>query len=108
MRGRSSVAVAVRRGDGQITLKREPLGTLLSGRIRETPLLRGPVVLIEMLVLGVKALYYSASVVLEEIDESISSSTLWGIVAIGFVVAACSWRCRCWSFTSSIPTSPPP
>jgi uncharacterized protein YqhQ len=87
MRGRNSVAVAVRRGDGEITLKREPLGTLLSGRIRETPLVRGPVVLFESLILGVKALYYSASVALEEIEESVSPSTLWGIVAIGIVVA---------------------
>jgi len=87
MRGRNSVAVAVRRGDGEITLKREPVGTLLSGRIRETPFVRGPVVLIETLILGIKALYYSASVALEEIDESISPSSLWGIVAFGFVLA---------------------
>jgi len=87
MRGRNSVAVAVRRGDGEITLKREPLGTLFAGRVRETPFVRGPVVLFETMILGVKALFYSASVALEEIDESISPSTLWGIVAIGFVVA---------------------
>ena len=87
MRGRSSVAVAVRRGDGEIALRREPLAALFSGRGREIPFVRGPIVLFETLILGVKALFYSASVALEEVDESISPRALWGIVGFGFVLA---------------------
>ena len=87
MRGRSSVAVAVRRGDGEIVVKREGLGSLSSGRIREIPFVRGPIVLFETLILGVKALYYSASMALEDVDESMSPRALWGVVAFGFALA---------------------
>jgi len=87
MRGRNSLAIAVRREDGEIVLKHEPLPTLFAGRVRQTPFVRGPIVLFETLILGVKALFYSASVVLEDVEESISPSALWGIVAVGFVLA---------------------
>ena len=87
MRGRNSAATAVRRPDGEIVLQRQPLASLFSGRIREIPFARGPIVLLETLILGVKALYYSASVALEDEDESISSPMLWGVVALGFVIA---------------------
>ncbi len=87
MRGRNSMAIAVRRDDGEITLRHEPLAHLFSGRIRETPFVRGMIVLLETLILGVKALFFSASVSLEDVDESISPSALWGIVAVGFVFA---------------------
>ncbi len=87
MRGRNSLAVAVRREDGEIALKHEPLPTLFAGRIRQTPFVRGPIVLFETMILGVKALFYSASVALEDVEESISPSALWGIVAFGFALA---------------------
>lgn len=81
------MAVAVRREDGEIVLKHEPLPTLFAGRIRQTPFVRGPIVLFETMILGVKALFYSASVALEDVEESISPSALWGIVAFGFALA---------------------
>jgi len=87
MRGRVSQAVAVRREDGEIVLKCEPLPTVFAGRVRQTPFVRGPLVLFETMILGVKALFYSASVALEDVEESISPSALWGIVAFGFVLA---------------------
>lgn len=87
MRGRNSLAVAVRREDGEIVLKCEPLPTLFAGRVRQTPFVRGPLVLFETMILGVKALFYSASVALEDVEESITPSALWGIVAFGFVLA---------------------
>ena len=86
MRGRRSVAVAVRRPNGEITVRHEPLGAWSTGRIREIPLLRGPIALIEILVLGIRSLLYSASVALEE-EEEISPKWLWGMVILGFVIA---------------------
>jgi uncharacterized protein YqhQ len=86
MRGRTSVATAVRRPNGEITVHHEPLGAWSTGRIREIPFLRGPIVLVEILVLGIRALLYSASVALEE-EEEISPTLLWGMVALGFVIA---------------------
>jgi len=87
MRGRNSTAVAVRRPNGEIALRRDPLATLFAGRIRDIPLLRGPIVLLETLVLGVRALFYSASVSLEEEEQTISTAMLWGIVILGFALA---------------------
>lgn len=87
MRGRRSVAAAVRRPNGEITVRHEPLGAWSTGRIREIPLLRGPIALIEILVLGIRALLYSASVSLEEEEEEISPALLWGMVVLGFVIA---------------------
>jgi len=86
MRGRRSVAVAVRRPNGEIAVRHEPLGTLFAGRIREIPVLRGPIVLIEVLVLGIRALLYSASVSLEE-EQEVSPRLLWGMVVLGFIIA---------------------
>jgi len=45
--------------------------------MRKAPLIRGIVVLIEALVLGIKTLLYSANVSLEEEEESISGGWLW-------------------------------
>jgi len=87
MRGRNSVAVAVRRPDGEIAIQHEPLAALFSGRLREIPVVRGPIVLLETLILGVRALFYSASVSLEEEEQTVSPIMLWGIVALGFILA---------------------
>jgi uncharacterized protein YqhQ len=87
MRGRNAVATAVRRPNGEIALRHEPLSTTFSGRVREIPLVRGPIVLIETLVLGVRALFYSASVALEDQEETVGPRTLWGMVALGFILA---------------------
>ncbi|UCC60015.1 MAG: DUF1385 domain-containing protein, partial [Dehalococcoidia bacterium] len=43
MRGRNTVAVAVRRPNGEIALHHEPLSATFSGRVREIPLIRGPI-----------------------------------------------------------------
>ena len=87
MRGRKSVAIAVRRPNGEITIRRDQLGSLSTGRIREIPLLRGIVILVETLIVGMRALFYSASVAVEEEEQEVSSPMLWGSVALGIVLA---------------------
>ncbi len=86
MRGQKGIAVAVRRPNGQIALSSEPLSGLSTSRIREIPLVRGIVVLVETLVLGIRTLFYSASVSVDE-EIKISPWLLWGSVAVGFIVA---------------------
>jgi uncharacterized protein YqhQ len=86
MRGRKGIAVAVRRPNGEIALSSEPLGGMSTGRIREIPLVRGIVVLVETLVLGIRVLFYSASVSVDE-EVKISPWLLWGSVAVGFILA---------------------
>lgn len=86
MRGRDSVAIAVRRPDGQIEVTAQPLASLYKGRLRNMPFVRGIIVLVETLVLGIKALLYSAQVAAAE-EESISPTLLWGSVVIAVVIA---------------------
>jgi uncharacterized protein YqhQ len=86
MRGQKGIAVAVRRPNGAIALSSEPLGGLSTSRIREIPLVRGIVVLVETLVLGIRVLFYSASVSVDE-EVKISPWLLWGSVAVGFILA---------------------
>jgi uncharacterized protein YqhQ len=66
MRAPRSLTIAVRRPDGQIVVKKEKL-KLASDRwpILKWPLLRGVVALFQSLVLGVRALNFSANVALE-------------------------------------------
>jgi hypothetical protein len=86
MRGQKGIAVAVRRPNGEIALNSEPLGGLSTSRVREIPLVRGIAVLVETLVLGIRVLFYSASVSLDE-EVKISPWLLWGSVAVGFILA---------------------
>lgn len=87
MRGRKSIAIAVRRPNGEITVRDETLSSWTTNRIREIPLLRGIVVLAETIILGIRALFYSASVAVEEEEQEVSSKMLWGSVALGLVLA---------------------
>ena len=89
MRGRQNIAVAVRRPDGDITVTSQPLASLYKGRLRNLPLIRGIIVLIETLTIGISALLYSAQVAAAEEDEKgISPLMLWGsvVIAIAFAV----------------------
>jgi len=89
MRGRRLVAVAVRRPEGDITLRLESLGGLYTGPLRRIPFLRGIIVLWETLALGTRALLFSTNVALGEEEKEISRPVLWGTVmlALAFVIA---------------------
>jgi uncharacterized protein YqhQ len=82
MRGRKAMVTAVRRPDGGVVLDSQPLGGIYSGWVRRAPLLRGVIVLLEVLVLGIKSLFYSANVSLEEEGAEISGWMLWLMVAV--------------------------
>jgi uncharacterized protein YqhQ len=73
MRGRSTIAVAVRAPDGSIVVYEEELkpGPVLR-RVRGWPFIRGAVVLWDTLLLGMRSLIFSANVGLaeEEFDEN--------------------------------------
>ena len=66
MRSPDRVAVAVRRPDGKIVLKNDPYVSYTKRhKIWNLPVIRGAVVLIESMVLGVKALTFSGDVAVE-------------------------------------------
>jgi uncharacterized protein YqhQ len=78
IRGRSSVVTAIRRPNGEIVLDVKPSP---SSRWRRIPLIRGVVVLVEAMVLGIKSLLYSANIAIEEEGEEIPTKAIWGMMA---------------------------
>jgi uncharacterized protein YqhQ len=82
MRGRKAMVIAVRRPGGGVATSTQPLGGIYSGGVRRIPLLRGVIVLLEVLVLGIQSLLYSANVSLEEEGEEISGWLVWLLVAV--------------------------
>ena len=61
IRGREFYSLAVRRPDGSIYHSQERLNTAFTGPIRRVPVLRGVLVLLETLILGIKTLNRSAA-----------------------------------------------
>jgi len=87
MRGQKTTVTAVRRPNGELAINTQPLPTIYTSWMRKTPLIRGVIVLIEALVLGIKTLLYSANVSLEEEEEKISGGLVWGMLTISLVLA---------------------
>ncbi|HET9015170.1 MAG TPA: DUF1385 domain-containing protein [Thermomicrobiaceae bacterium] len=97
MRGRQDMAVAVRTPDGEIAVyheRLEPSG--LVRRLRPMPLLRGVFLLWDTMLLGMRALIFSANVSLAddtEVDDGESPAgpltgvALWGTVAISIALS---------------------
>ena len=89
IRGQSNVSVAVRRPDGSIALKSDPISPFFTGRFRRLPVFRGVVILVETLVLGMRALFYSANVAAEAEGEEVGKGTvaLTLLFSLIFVIA---------------------
>lgn len=88
MRALRSMAIAVRRPDGEIVVKRDRV-TPLSERfpLVKLPLVRGAVALFSSLVIGIKALNFSANEALAEGEkkEEISSLAMGGTMAVALL-----------------------
>jgi len=88
MRGRNSMAVAVRHPSGRIVIHNEPLKSpLYTSRWWRLPFLRGLVVLWDTLVLGMRSLIYSANVALEEEEVEFRGPAVWGLVLVSLTFA---------------------
>jgi uncharacterized protein YqhQ len=72
IRGRDHYSLAVRRPNGEITTQSSKLSTLYTGRLRNIPLIRGIIVLIETLFIGIEVLSRSANIALEEERKEMS------------------------------------
>ncbi len=66
IRGQTCVSMAVRRPNGEILVETQPIGWRWARTIRRIPFVRGVIVLSEMLVVGTRALIFSANVASEE------------------------------------------
>ncbi len=88
MRGQKTLVTAVRHPKGEVVTDVQALSPMYSGAARRMPFVRGVIVMIESLVLGIKSLMFSANVSLEEEEEKVSGGMIWLILilALGMVV----------------------
>jgi uncharacterized protein YqhQ len=88
MRGKETCVTAVRQTNGKIVVESQILPKIYKGKMRNTPFVRGIIVLIESMVLGIQSILRSANLALEEEGEEISGWMLWLMVAgsIAFAV----------------------
>jgi uncharacterized protein YqhQ len=87
IRGQRYMVTAVRRPDGGIAVDTQPLPKMAQSRARRVPVVRGLIVLIETLMLGIRSLTYSANVSMEEENEKLSGGESGGIVAMAVAFA---------------------
>ncbi len=87
IRGRSSVVTAIRRPKGDITIDVKPAASSQTSPARRIPFIRGIVILIEAMVLGIKTLLFSANIAMEEEGEEIPSKAIWGMILISVALA---------------------
>jgi len=88
MRGARHMAVAVRSPSGEIVFHTEALNArIYGGPISKLPFLRGTIVLWDAVVLGMRALLFSADVALEEEEEvEFKGPIAWGSVAFSLII----------------------
>jgi uncharacterized protein YqhQ len=87
IRGRRAAAIAVRRPDGVIVTRSEPIERGIASAMIGVPVLRGIATLFETFAVGLRALYYSARVATGE-DERPMSRGEAGVSAATVVTAA--------------------
>jgi uncharacterized protein YqhQ len=87
MRGPSTIAVAVRRPDGEIAIHQQGIKSVMQRYpILRTPILRGMVALVETLSIGVSALMYSANQAMPD-EEQLTKKEMTLTSALGFALA---------------------
>jgi uncharacterized protein YqhQ len=85
MRGKQSVAIAMRNPDNEIVIHQEPLGSIYKSRLVNIPFLRGLVMLWDALILGMRALTISANTQTGE-DEQLEGPLLYLTLGISLTI----------------------
>jgi uncharacterized protein YqhQ len=87
MRCKDKYSVAVRKPNDKISLKKDKISSWTTKPFFKLPFIRGLVMLIETLILGIKTLNYSANESLDEVDEKISTWELIATTAVSLLFA---------------------
>ena len=87
IRGRSNVSVAVRRPDGSIVDRSDPINPFWTGPLRSVPLLRGILALGETFYFGMRALLFSANVAAESENEEIGKLSIISMLTTATIFA---------------------
>ncbi|PWB52363.1 MAG: DUF1385 domain-containing protein [Anaerolineales bacterium] len=85
MRGTHNVAIAMRAPDKGIVLHKEPLGSMYQSRLIKIPFLRGVVMLVDALLLGIRAITISANTQTGE-EQKIEGPILYLTLGISLVI----------------------
>ncbi len=86
IRGRANISIAVRCPNDEINLHTEPLQSVFTSWFRKVPLLRGFLAILEMMIIGTRALMRSASLALGEEPSQHTSPLLWATLVIGLAI----------------------
>lgn len=76
IRGKKSISIAVRRPDGTIATKMMGLSRFAKSKLKKYPIIRGVLALLDMVVIGQRAINYSADIAAEENTDTKNSSSL--------------------------------
>ena len=87
IRGRQFYSLAVRQPNGNIYHYHERLNSAFTGRVRQIPLLRGVLILLETLMLGIKALNRSAALASAEESDGNQGEIPGWVLALTLVVS---------------------
>lgn len=88
MRGKRDLAIAVRRADSSIIIEEEKLSSVVERfKFLSWPVLRGFVVLIETMIMGLRALSFSANQAAEEEGEEITATEMTVTMIVAMVLA---------------------
>ncbi len=88
MRGARNMAIAVRKPSGEVLLHSEPLPAgIYNSRIGRLPFVRGLTMLWDTLVLGTRALMFSADAALSDEDVKFDGPIMWGTLLLSFGLA---------------------
>ncbi len=88
IRGPRHMAVAVRAPDGRIVHRTDELTGMYTGRVRRMPIVRGFVVLVETLTLGVRALMWASNVAMGNDREAAGKLQIVITLAVTFAFVA--------------------
>ena len=87
IRGKQHMAVAVRKPSGDIFVHSEPLSAwIYTHPIAKWPFVRGLTMLWDQLVLGIRALMFSADMALEEEGVEFGGPVMWGTVIFSLLL----------------------
>ncbi len=88
MRSMKNMAVAVRKPNGQIAVKKRKIHSLRDKyKVLNLPFIRGILNMVEMLTIGVRELNYSANMAMDEEEEELGAMELIGSLALAFIFA---------------------
>jgi len=77
MRGKKHMAIAVRKPDGEIVIKKDEVSPIERSKIAKVPIVRGVIVFFSAMVTGIKAITYSAEFFEEPKEEEKSKFDKW-------------------------------